>query len=153
MSTIATDFLQGEPRPSTANATRWNSQLKTVRSLLRIEKKTIDSIPSLSPQLVLSTKERQILAEFTELLDPFEEVTNRVQGENIVTAGYVVPSISALKSHVSSRAWKFTSELANNLNNELNRLNYFESKLHYELATMLDHRFKLRLFPDNNRND
>jgi len=151
MSTIATDHLQGQPRPSIANATRWNSQLTAVRGLMKIDKKIIDTIPSLSPQLVLSTKERQILSEFIELLDPFEEVTNRVQGENIVTAGYVLPSISLLKSHVSSGTWKFTSELANQLKNELNRLNDFEAKLHFELATMLDPRFKLRLFSEDKK--
>jgi hypothetical protein len=90
--------------------------------------------------------------EFIELLDPFEEVTNRVQGENIVTAGYVVPGISLLKSHVSSGTWKFTSELANQLKNELNRLNDFEAKLHFELATTLDPRFKLRFFSEDKKN-
>ena len=151
MSTVATDFLQGEPRPSTANSTRWNSQLKAVQSLMRIDKKKLDSIPSLSPQLLLSVKERQILAEFIELMDPFEEVTNRVQGENVVTAGYVLPSVFQLKSHVSSGTFKFTAELANHLKSELDRLNDFECKLHFQLATFLDPRFKLRFFNEEKK--
>jgi hypothetical protein len=46
-SNVATDYLYDQPRAQAANETRWNSQLKSVRSVSNIDKMTLDSIPNM----------------------------------------------------------------------------------------------------------
>ena len=43
-STIATDLLEGEGRLQAANATRWNSEVKMIRSVLKISQQKLDQL-------------------------------------------------------------------------------------------------------------
>ena len=95
---MATDFLDGETRPLAANDTRWNSQLKMVQSISKVNKMELDSIPIITYDLILTVRERLELKEFVNIMSAFEEVTDRVQGENKVTSSMVIPSIVGLRS-------------------------------------------------------
>ena len=48
------------------------------------------------PELVLSAKEYGMLQELIQILQPFAEATQLVQGEKYPTAGCVVPSVIAM---------------------------------------------------------
>ena len=77
-STTATDLLQGDDRLQAANATRWNSQLTMIKSILKIP---ADKLNQLSTTHKLNTHERILLTELVEILAPFEEATKYVQFE------------------------------------------------------------------------
>ena len=68
-STIAADVLKDEKRLQADNVTRWNSQLKMIRSVLAIDERKLlefDDAPK------LTTHERNILHDLVEILTPFE---------------------------------------------------------------------------------
>jgi hypothetical protein len=111
-----------------------------------VDKKMLDSIPGLDSEAYLTVRERLQLQEFIEIMDAFEEATNRTQGENIVTSSYVIPTILGLKKHLDSRNWKHNSDLVANLKEEMVRLAPYERKEHYIFASFLDPRIKLRCF-------
>ena len=73
--------MEGETRTQAANVTHWNSQLKMIRSISKIDKNKLESIPSLNSSFVTTVRERSILEEFIEIMEAFDEVTNRIQGK------------------------------------------------------------------------
>ena len=59
------------------NETRWNSQLKMVRRLLEINvEKVVEK-----QDLLLTSYEKSILRELVDILEPFEDATDLLQGE------------------------------------------------------------------------
>ena len=79
-SNIAVDHLDGETRAQPSNQTRWNSQLTMIRSILKIDRTKLDTVPGLNHSDNLSNSERANLTEFEQLMESFEEATNRIQG-------------------------------------------------------------------------
>ena len=73
---IASEALEGEKILQVANMTRWNSQLKMIRSVLSISPEKFHSLDCF---LVLSAHEKNILRDIMEILLPFEEATDAVQ--------------------------------------------------------------------------
>ncbi len=67
-STVLTEILEGENRLQTATETRWNSQLKIVRSFLKISSEILDKADL---QIKLTTFERSMLEELISILIPF----------------------------------------------------------------------------------
>ena len=63
-STLATDILDGEKRPQAFNVTRWNSQLKMIRSILAISETKLAEVDG---ALTLNAHDRNILHDN----DPF----------------------------------------------------------------------------------
>jgi len=96
-STHATDVLEGQHRIQTANATRWNSQLKMIRSVLRVPE---DKLNSLNVGTKLTTYDRNILSEPCDILAPFEEVTYIVQRDQTVSTSLVIPSVLGLTAQL-----------------------------------------------------
>jgi hypothetical protein len=145
-STVATEALENEKALQLANATRWNSQLKMVRSILAIPPSKLDSVeaPLLTPY------ERNIMQDLVEILAPFEEATDFVQVENFPSAGYVIPCIRGLKHQLSTMASRSHTSLINALTASLDsRMAVYEEKEEYLLAAVLDCRFKLRWCKDD----
>ena len=91
-----------------------------------------------------------MLQECVEIMSAFEEATQRVQGEKIVTSSLVIPCIIALKAHLNSQDWKHDAELADSLKIEMNRLRCYEEQAHLQRATLLDPRLKRRCFNEEN---
>lgn len=144
-SNVAGDFLIGEIRPQTAIPVRWNSQLMSVRSILAIDNIKLDSLPGISEEQFLTVRERLILKEFVEIMVGFEEATNRVQGELVVTASWVIPCIMGLQKHLE-KTWTWNRPLVQSLSFNMSRVSQYLSKKHFRRATMLDPRFKLSCF-------
>ena len=141
-STIAADVLEGEHRLQTKNATRWNSQVKMIRSVLSIPESKLSLLEG-AP--CLSSYDRNILRDLIEILAPFEEATDFVQTENIPSAGYVLPCVRGLLHHVEQCSTRYHSSFVLALKTSLNRrMPYYQDSETYVLAAMLDPRFKLR---------
>jgi len=106
-STIATEILHGDDHNvRAANVTRWNSQLKMVRSVLNDPeeklKDTVRALPGLVASRTLTTLERRILTEFVMIMEPFQEATDCLQGEGRVTVSNVILSIRGLSHKLNS---------------------------------------------------
>jgi len=92
-----------------ANATRWSSmyaQLSAVASLDPVKLSTVLQDTD-HANLILNVKERASLGELVDILQPFAEVTELMQGDKYVTISCVVPSVVALLKYLaglSSRA-------------------------------------------------
>ena len=141
-STVAIEHLEGELKLQAAVPTRWNSQVKMVRSVLAIPSDRLDTIEATRK---LTSVDRDVLQEFVEIMTPFEEATDRTQGENIVTASCVIPVIRGLRHHLSCFAAQYNATLVRALQASLNRrLTAFEERVIYRRAAVLDPRFKLR---------
>lgn len=69
------------------NETRWNSQLKMIRRLLEIDvEKVVDR-----KEFSLNSYEKAVLRELVEVLEPFEEATDMLQGEKYNSISFVIP--------------------------------------------------------------
>ncbi|RNA34700.1 zinc finger BED domain-containing 4-like isoform X1, partial [Brachionus plicatilis] len=103
---------------------RWNSELKCLRAICKI--KLIDLNEALNminnQGLNLSQNEHSRLAEIINILEPFEFVTNEIQGDQYSTLSLVVPSLLQLIQHlndfklVNNSLKAFISELRNEIN-------------------------------------
>jgi len=71
-STVASD---AETRLQADNVTRWNSQLKMIRSVLAVSE---DKLEGLENAPKLTSHEKNILRDIMEILTPFEEATDFV---------------------------------------------------------------------------
>ncbi|XP_043218615.1 uncharacterized protein LOC122379974 isoform X2 [Amphibalanus amphitrite] len=136
-----------------ANATRWSSQLRAVRSYLDLSPEVSQRLESLD---ILRGKaplggEKTTLKEVAEVLAPFEVATNVLQGEKVVTSSHVIPVIIGLKTSLLSGEELTTAvrSLQQNLLSSLIRR--FTDQLRnpfYVTATLLDPRFKLLPWTD-----
>ena len=96
-STVANELLEKEKRMQAPNKTRWNSQLKMIRSVLTVPNSKLTELDI--PQK-LTTYERNVLEELVTILTPFEEATDFAQTKRYPSAGYVLPCIKGLRNHV-----------------------------------------------------
>ena len=139
-STVAQDTLDGEKTLKLANATRWNSQHKMIKSILAISSDKLDSLDV--PKLI--TYERNIIKEGVEILTPFEEATDFAQIEDYPSAGYVLPSIRGLEHQLNNVITKYHCSFLHALKDSLSRrMVVYEANDDYILAAILDPRFKL----------
>jgi len=137
----ASELIEDERRLQTANATRWNSQLTMVRSILRIPEAKLQELDC--PQL--NRYERNILDELSEILTPFETATNLLQGQNSVTASLVVPCVRGTTAQLQKMSAKYRSKLMAALQASFDRrMAPYAEKEVFILATALDPRFKLK---------
>lgn len=141
-STIAADVLEKEYRLQSDNSTRWNSQLKMIRSVLKVPE---DKLALIADAPILSSYDRNVLKDLVEILTPFEEATDIVQISNVPSAGYVLPCVRGLLHHINHCSTKFHSSFVQALKASLTeRVSSYENNDSYVLAAMLDPRFKLR---------
>ena len=85
-STLAAEVLEAEKRLKTANATRWNSHLQSIRLVPRTPEETLNSLNATH----LSIYDRRILEDIVEILTPFETATQCIQGDKVVTSSMVI---------------------------------------------------------------
>ncbi len=139
-STIASDLLSDFPRVQAANKTRWNSQLKMIRSLLAIPAEKLAQLDCAQ----LSAYERSVLKDLVEILTPFEDVTDEVQGEKYVTSSSVAPLVRGLRFAIESLQSKFNCGMLKALKDSFEkRLSKFEDNPVFQIAAVLDPRTKL----------
>lgn len=115
-STLATDALEGGQKLQPANATRWNSQLKMLRSVLNVPS---DVLAELNCPIQLTSYELKIIQELCEVLEPFEEATDRCQAEKMVTSSFIIPCVRGLRHAIKNMKMtankKFVSTLQSTL--------------------------------------
>ncbi|CAF2895353.1 unnamed protein product [Rotaria sp. Silwood2] len=87
-----------------SNLTRWNSEYLLIKSIIGLGKKTVDEITDIidDNELKFHNNDFTILQEAVDILEPFAEITTRIQSESIVTASLVVPSVVHIIDHVNN---------------------------------------------------
>ena len=137
----ATDILEGEKRLQAANATRWNSQLKIIRSVLEAPDEKI----KLLDVQQLTAYEKKLLHELCIILTPFEKATNMVQQDNYISASLTVPVTLGLKHQLQHISATYSNKMVTTLKTSIEQgLSHYESDEVYLTAAVLDPRFKLR---------
>lgn len=148
-STIATDILEGTIRLQADNVTRWNSQLKMIKSVLSISSDIFIKLIELDGAPKLNSQDINLLQDIVEILEPFAEATDFVQVGCVPSSGYILPCIKGLQHHLKSMVSKYHSSFVIGLRQSLDkRMPYFEKKDAYIEAAALDSRFKLRWCSD-----
>ncbi|XP_065679735.1 uncharacterized protein LOC136094083 [Hydra vulgaris] len=89
-------FGKGRFIPKT-NATRWNSMFVQLSSIIRLDPvKLSDLLRGDHSNLILTQREMAMLRELVEVLQPFAEATDLLQGDSYPTIGCIVPSVVGL---------------------------------------------------------
>ena len=141
MSTSATDLFESCTKLQAANKTRWNSQLKMLRSVLKVPQDVLNSLDYSGKP---TAYEMKLVSELCEVLLPFEEATDAVQGELVVTSSMVLICIRGLRAELQRLREIYSSKLITALQASIEkRLAPYEGMDDFKLATMLDPRFKL----------
>lgn len=140
-STLATDILQGEKKIESSCATRWNSEVKMIRSVLRVPEEKLSMIGG---SALLSAYDRNILKDMLMILEPFEEATDCTQRQNSVSASFVIPCVRGLRFHLKQVHTAYNNVLVSGLLKSVEkRLHTYENNKVYQLAAILDPSFKL----------
>jgi len=101
------------------NATRWNSQLHQIQSAVCLDHQKLENLCKDTDhrECILSVKEWAQMKELVDLLKPFSEATNLIQGDTNPTISFVVPTVLALHGHLTSfmKKAKFLKVIATEL--------------------------------------
>nr|XP_006625462.2 PREDICTED: zinc finger BED domain-containing protein DAYSLEEPER-like [Lepisosteus oculatus] len=141
-ATVAPEKLQPALGRAPAGERRWNAQLKAVRRLLE----AADFLEDVAGRrdLALGAFEKAALRELVELLEPFEEATDMVEGDKHVPVSLALPCVLGLRKHLAESAPRQCAGLLGSLAQALDRrlARLLEDPLHVT-ATALDPQFKL----------
>lgn len=87
-----------------SNVTRWCSEYLLIKSIIELGKDVIDEIIDIvgDDDLKFNSNDFIVLQEIIEILEPFAEITSRVQGDLVVTASLIVPSVVHVIDHLKS---------------------------------------------------
>ena len=142
-SNKSSEILEEHTKLQLANATRWSSQVTMLKSVLKLPTNILDQIQT-NAGVTLTTYELQLCKELVDVLQPFQLVTDLVQGDKVVTASFVISSIKGLRAELASLHNKYSSKLITTLQaSQEERLTKYEDMEHFQLAAILDPRFKL----------
>lgn len=101
------------------NATRWNSLFHQLHDIAKLDPVKLSDLLRTSDHsnLIVTQREAAILKELIEILQPFAEATDILQGQNYTTIGCVVPSIVSLHKclTVMLTSVKYHASLVNGL--------------------------------------
>ncbi|XP_017343586.1 uncharacterized protein si:dkey-109j17.5 [Ictalurus punctatus] len=128
-------------RPSALDR-HWNTQLKTMRQMLE----SLDFLEDIVDRndLALNSVEKATLQELVEILEPFEEATDMVQGDKHVSISLALPSVLGLRKHLAEVVTHQCAGLVTGLTHALDQklAGILEDPL-FVTATTLDPQFKL----------
>jgi len=150
-STKATDIFDacGCKVLQKACPTRWNSQVKMIKSILCCDSGILDQLDK-APKL--TSQDRKILSELVEILAPFESVTDQLQGEYYVSSSFVIPAILIVNDKLTeliSNAKLCKTFIKNIDESWKRRMQRYLDCESYKIATVLDPRFKTSWFEDD----
>ena len=91
-STVSNDIFDGQNRLQIANATRWNSQLTMLESLIQVFESP--AVEKLDYNGKLNSYDINIVKNVIEILTPFKWSTDLTQGENKVTSSIILTVIT-----------------------------------------------------------
>ncbi|XP_062872135.1 zinc finger BED domain-containing protein 4 [Trichomycterus rosablanca] len=134
--------MTGKEQFSLASDRHWNTQLKTLRLMLECVDFLEDIVAG--NDLALNTVEKTMLRELVEVLEPFEEATDMIQGDKHVSISIALPSVLGLRKHLAEVVTHQCTGLVTGLTQALDRrlAGILEDPL-YVVATTLDPQFKL----------
>ena len=146
-STIASPFLRQKGLVLRAqNATRWNSQLTMIESVLKNHSYVNDAL-----DLMVSTEkilDHDVLAlnELVTVLKPFQEALLVVEGDKRVTASSICSIVVGLQKKFnafSNQSFRYCNGLITSLQQSIHkRLKSFLDCRDNQIAALLDPRFK-----------
>ncbi|XP_076065166.1 zinc finger BED domain-containing protein 4-like [Oratosquilla oratoria] len=111
-----------------------------LRSLLNIDPTKLDQLDC---PVKLSKHELNLIKEITDILTPFEVATLQCQGEN-VTSSKVIPCIRGLRAELELLSQTYKSNMITTLKSSIEkRLKIYEDMEMFQLASLLDPRFKM----------
>jgi len=146
-SVNATSYLQRKKITLRAkNVTRWNSQLVMLQSVLKDYEEVNAALTLIQSRVKITNQDYMALSELVNVLLPFKEAMQQVEGENIVTSSCICPVVvGLLKSmeELKNSNLQYCQKLVDNLQASVSkRLLPFLKCLDNKLATLLDPRFK-----------
>ena len=110
---------------------------------LKLNPDILDQIQA-NANITPTAYELQMCIELVDILQPFQLATDLVQGDKVVTASFVISSIKGLRAELASLHNKYSSKLITTLQaSQEERLTKYEEMEHFQLAAILDPRFKL----------
>lgn len=137
-------------------ATRWNSTFYMLQRFTELEEAVRTTVALLDVALPhINVEEWQILRDLQKILEPFEEATRAVSGQEYMTASLVIVITNSLldicKEVVASPEFVVNVKLvAKKLEKELNeRVGKVEYSSTLAMCTFLDPRFKTTFFKNN----
>ena len=87
----------------------------------------------------------KVISELCDILQPFEEATDNVQGDRIVTSSMAIMCVRGLRAELQSLRETYSSKMIATLQDSLEtRLSKYEHMDRFKIATTLDPRFRLR---------
>jgi len=87
-----------------AVVTRWNSTIRQVKSIIGLDYKDLTEVCEDHKEALPTDREWSIMKELAEILSPFAQATDLLQGDKVVTISAVVPSILSLNHHLQRLA-------------------------------------------------
>uniref|UniRef100_A0A3Q3IBN3 HAT C-terminal dimerisation domain-containing protein n=1 Tax=Monopterus albus TaxID=43700 RepID=A0A3Q3IBN3_MONAL len=95
------EFGEQKSIPAVTN-TRWNSTMRQVKALLQFDHPNFCAVLEKAghKELSFTAREWNLLKEMVDILKPFGEATDMIQGEKVVTISAVVPSVLSLNHHL-----------------------------------------------------
>ena len=103
-STVISDVFDGHCRLQQSNATRWNSSLNMVRSVLRVPD---DVWKQIDYPGKLSAYELNMCSDYVEIMTIFEWATKMTEGNKVVTSSVVVPVIGGMEVELEALSQKY----------------------------------------------
>ena len=159
-STSAAPFLQEKGiHLQSPNVTRWNSQLKMIKSVLKGSEHINKAVDLLSGKenknKKLTAMEVSALREVVTVLNPFKEAMEQVEGEKMVTISAIGPVIIGLQQSMQQLIesnLSYCETLARVLLGSVKRrLNPFLEMTDITAAAVFDPRFKLNWLPSEEK--
>ena len=139
-STVSTELLEGHRKLQAPNVIRWNSEIAMIWSVFRIPQEKLDQLHTVHK---LTHHDRILLGELCEILAPFE-AADFTQGDKVVTASLVIPSVCGLRSQLVQIKEKYNCKMVESLKKSTEQRMYvYEEQASFRLAATLDPRFKL----------
>lgn len=127
------DLLEEWNKLEIANQTRWNSNLKMLRSILKLPE---DVLQTLEPKL--SAHEVNLIKEIVDCLEPFEMATDMLQGDG-VTSSSVIISISGIKFQLDELSNMYKNKMLTAFKSSMDaRMTKYEDHSLFIKATILD---------------
>ena len=140
-STVSTELLEGHCKLQATNVTRWNSEITMIWSELQTPQEKLDQLDTVHK---LTHHDRIPLGELCEILASFEAATDFTQGDKVVTASLVIPTVLGLGSQVAQIKAKYNCKMVESLKKSIDqRMSVYEEQTSFQLATTLDPHFKL----------
>ena len=113
-----------------------------LKSILKVDTAKLDQLDCTNK---LSKYELKVIKEVTDILSPFEMVTEKCQAQNEVTAGLIILCVRGLKEEMKEMQDTFKSKMVSTLLASLEkRLKKYEEMPSLQIASALDPRFKLQ---------